>query len=81
MTINYNKNIRGVYIVTTNTGPLMVRAEPNTDGTVIAEMPKNTKCICLGCYSGNWYSVTYEHDGIISTGFSHKKYLRRDYKI
>lgn len=81
MTINYNKNIRGVYIVTTNTGPLMVRAEPDTDGTVIAEMPKNTKCICLGCYSGNWYSVTYEHDGIISNGFSHKKYLRRDYKI
>ena len=25
MTINYNKNIRGVYIVATNTGPLMVR--------------------------------------------------------
>lgn len=81
MTINYNKNIRGVYIVTTNTGPLMVRAEPNTDGTVIAEMAKSSKCICLGCYSGDWYSVTYEHDGIISTGFSHKKYLRRDYKI
>ena len=81
MTINYNKNIRGVYIVTTNTGPLMVRAEPNTDGTVIAEMPKASKCFCLGCYSGDWYSVTDEHDGIISTGFSHKKYLRRDYKI
>lgn len=81
MTINYNKNIRGVYIVTTNTEPLMIRAEPNLDGTVIAEMPKNTKCICLGCYSGNWYAVTYEHDGIISAGFSHKNYLRRDYKI
>lgn len=81
MTINYNKNIRGVYIVATNTEPLMVRAEPSTDGTVIAEMPKNTKCICLGCYSGNWYVVTYEHDCIISTGFSHKKYLRREYQI
>ena len=31
MTINYNKNIRGVYIVATNTGHLMVRAEPSTD--------------------------------------------------
>lgn len=81
MTINYNKNIRGVYIVETNTGPLMVRSEPSTDGTVIAEMPKKTKCICLGCYSGDWYAVTYEHGGIISTGFSYKKYLRRDYKI
>lgn len=81
MTINYNKNIRGVYIVETDTWPLMVRAEPSTDGTVIAEMPKKTKCICLGCYSGDWYAVTYEHGGIISTGFSHKKYLRRDYKI
>lgn len=81
MTINYNKNIRGVYIVETNTEPLMIRAEPSTDGTVIAEMPKKTKCICLGGYSGNWYAVTYEHGGIISTGFSNKKYLRRDYKI
>ena len=61
--------------------PLMVRAEPNTDGEVIAEIPKNGKCICLGCYSGEWYVVTYEHNGIISTGFSNKNYLRRDYRI
>jgi hypothetical protein len=81
MTLNYNKDIRGVYIVTTNSNPLMVRAEPNTDGTVIAEIPKGGKCICLGCYSGDWYGVTYENNGIISTGFSHKNYLRRDYKI
>lgn len=81
MIIEYNKDIRGVYIVTTSKEPLMVRAEPNTDGEVIAEMPKNAKCICFGCYSGDWYAVTYEHNGVISTGFSHKNYLRRDYTI
>ena len=81
MIIEYNKDIRGVYIVTTLKDPLMVRAEPNTDGEVITEMPKNAKCICLGCYSGDWYAVAYEHNGIVSTGFSHKKYLRRDYKL
>ena len=37
MIIEYNKSIRGVYIVTTSKDPLMVRAEPNTDGEVIAE--------------------------------------------
>ena len=81
MIIEYNKNIRGVYIVTTLKDPLMVRAEPNTIGEVIAEIPKNGKCVCFGCYSGNWYAVTYEHNGVISTGFSHKNYLRRDYKL
>ena len=81
MIIEYNKDIRGVYIVTTSKDPLMVRAEPNTDGEVIAEIPKNGKCICFGCYSGDWYAVTYEHNGVISTGFSHKNYLRRDYKL
>ena len=81
MIIEYNKGIRGVYIVTTSKDPLMVRAEPNTDGKVIAEMPKNGKCICFGCYSGDWYAVTYEHNGVISTGFSYKNYLRRDYKL
>lgn len=81
MIIEYNKGIRGVYIVTTSKDPLMVRAEPNTDGEVIAEMPKNGKCICFGCYSGDWYAVTYEHNGVISTGFSHKNYLRRVYKL
>ena len=54
MNIQYNKYIRGVYIVTTSKYPLMVRAEPNTDGEVIAEIPKDGKCICLGCYSGEW---------------------------
>lgn len=81
MKIEYNKDIRGVYIVTTSQYPLMVRAEPDTDGELIAKIPKNGKCICLGCYSGEWYAVTYEHNGIISTGFSNKNYLRRDYKI
>ena len=81
MKIEYNKDIRGVYIVKTSQYPLMVRAEPNTDGYVIAVIPKNGKCICLGCYSGEWYAVTYEHNGIISTGFSNKNYLRKDYKI
>ena len=41
MKIEYNKDIRGVYIVKTSQYPLMVRAEPNTDGEVIAEIPKN----------------------------------------
>ena len=81
MIIEYNKGIRGVYIVTTSKDPLMVRAEPNMDSEVIAEIPKNGKCICFGCYSGDWYAVTYEQNGIVSTGFSHKNYLRRDYKI
>ena len=81
MNIEYNKDIRGVYIVETSQHPLMIRAEPNTDGEVIAEIPKYGKCICLGCYCGEWYAVTYEHNGIISTGFSNKNYLRRDYKI
>ena len=81
MIIKYNKDIRGVYIVETSRDPLMVRAEPNKYGEVIAEIPKNGKCICFGCYSGDWYAVTYEHNGVISTGFSHKNYLRRDYKL
>ena len=81
MIIEYNKGIRGVYIVTTSKEPLMVRAEPNTDGEVIEKKKKNGKCICFGCYSGDWYAVTYEHNGVISTGFSHKNYLRRDYKL
>lgn len=81
MIIEYNKDIRGVYIVKTSKDPLMIRAEPNMYGEVIAEMPKNAKCICLGCYSGDWYALAYEHNGIVSTGFSHKKYLRRDYKL
>lgn len=81
MIIEYNNDIRGVYIVTTSKYPLMVRAEPNMNGQVIATIPKNGKCICFGCYSGEWYAITYEHNGIISTGFSNKNYLRRDYKI
>ena len=81
MEISYDKNVRGVYIVTTSSSPLMVRASPSTDGTVMAEMPKSSKCVCLGCYSGDWYCVTYEHDGIITNGFSNKKYLRKDYSI
>ena len=48
MIIGYNKDIRGVYIVSTSKEPLMIRAEPNIDGAVIADMPKNAKCIRLG---------------------------------
>ena len=81
MNIEYSKDIRGVYIVTTSQYPLMVRAEPNTDGEVIAEIPKNGKCICVGCYSVEWYVVTYELKGIISNGFSIKYYRRWDYNI
>lgn len=81
MLINYDKNIKGVYVVNTTSNPLMLRSSPSTDGTVISEMPKSSKCICYGCYSGDWYVVTYEHSQILSTGFAHKNYLQEVYKL
>lgn len=81
MTIAFDKTIRGVYKVNTNTSPLMLRASPETVGTVIAELPKNSKVICWGIMSGEWYNVTYQENDIIHTGYAHKKYLRKDYSL
>lgn len=81
MTLNFDKTARGVYKVNTNTSPLMLRASPETTGTVIAEMPKNSKVVCWGIMSGDWYNVTYQENDILHTGFASKKYLRKDYAL
>lgn len=81
MTIAFNKTIRGVYKVNTNKSPLMLRASPDSNGTVMAEMKKETKVICWGMYSGEWYNVSYQENDIIHTGYANKKYLRKDYSL
>ena len=81
MTIAFDKTIRGVYKVNTNTSQLMLRAFPGASGTVMAEMKKGTKVICWGMYSGEWYNVSYHENDIIHTGYANKKYLRKDYSL
>ena len=77
MNIEYDKNKLGVYIVNTITAPLMLRTKPDSSGTVLTQMSKNSEVVCYGCYSGSWLEVIYCNGETVYEGFAHTDYLTR----
>ena len=58
--------------VNTKTDDLMLRSTPEIAENIIASMPKGSKVIWRGYYSGNWYQVQYGN----KKGFAYKDYLK-----
>ena len=79
MTINFSEKHKAVYRVNTTSDNLMLRTKPG--GDVIVEMPKGSKVICFGAYSGGWLGVYYSKGEQIYTGYCSKNYLREVYRL
>lgn len=72
-----DKAIQGVYIVDTSGSPLMMRSEPSTTGTVMAQLKTKTEVISIGFRSDKWYDVIAIIDGVLYQGFCHSDYLTK----
>lgn len=66
---SFNKNLARAF---TTTSKVNLRAGASTSNAIIATIPKDTKVLCYGYYTGDWYYVLY---GKI-TGFCHRSYLK-----
>lgn len=71
-----------IYTVNTKNSPLMLRVMPDAKSTVLAEMPKGSKAVCYGVYSGDWLMVDYlRPDNVLVSGFAHSGYLKKGERI
>ncbi len=78
MLTDFDRARAAIYTVNTKNSPLMIRAMPDTNSTVLEEMPKGSKAVCYGVYSGEWLMVDYlRTDHVLVSGFAHSKYLRK----
>lgn len=78
MLTDFDRDKAAVYAVNTKSSPLMIRAMPDTNSAVLAEMPKGSKAVCYGVYSGDWFMVDYlRPDNVLVSGFAHSGYLRK----
>lgn len=65
------------YIVNTKTDPLAMRNGPGIKYTKMTDMPKGSKVVCIGQYTGSWLYVKYETKDTIYEGFAYKNYLKQ----
>lgn len=78
MLTDFDRTKAAVYTVNTRNTPLNLRAMPNTNATILAEMPKGAKVICYGVASDKWLFVDYlRPDNILVSGFAHSDYLKK----
>ena len=74
---HFDKSLAGTYTVNTKSDPLMLRAGAGTGKTIIAQMPKGSKCTCYGYYSVSggvkWPYVVYNG----KEGFASSAYLKK----
>lgn len=78
MLTDFDRAKAAIYTVNTKNSPLMIRVMPDTNSAVLAEMPKGSKVVCYGVYSGDWLMVDYlRTDNVLVSGFAHSGYLRK----
>lgn len=74
----FNKNISGTYITTAN---LNLRNGAGVSNKSLVVIPKDTIVQCFGYYtdvnSVKWYYIQCTVNGVVYTGFSSSKYLKR----
>lgn len=79
MLTDFDRTKAGLYTVNTKTEGLNLRVYTGTDSTVLAEMPKGSKVVCYGIYSGDWLMVDFlrDTDNVLVSGFAHGDYLKK----
>ena len=78
MLTDFDRTKAAIYTVNTKNSPLMLRVMPDAKSTVLTEMPKGSKAVCYGVYSGGWLMVDYlRKDNVLVSGFAHAGYLRK----
>lgn len=74
----FDNKLSGMYKTTEN---LYCRNDAGTNKKALCLIPKNKEVTCYGYYSlcGNekWLYITFSLDGIVYTGFSSEKYLKK----
>lgn len=81
MTLSYDKSLKGVYKVTTQTSPLNMRTQPSTDSNILCEIPRGAHIVCYGVASGDFLAVYYSPSDNVLCGFASKKYLKKEMNL
>ena len=78
MLTDFDRTKAAIYTVSTKNSPLMLRVMPDAKSKVLEEMPKGSKAVCYGVFSGDWFMVDYlRKDNVLVSGFAHSGYLRK----
>lgn len=75
---NYDGNLAGIY---TTTGNVYCRNDAGTDKKALCVIPKGTEVNCFGGYTKRgetrWLSIRFILDGVLYTGFTSEKLLKK----